>query len=75
MFDAEFSTSRTLFEYKTSIFGVWINHLHKEEYSEDINTIHAIMLNNGFPTHTHTQNTYPQTPPYHIKQTNRQHHT
>jgi hypothetical protein len=28
-------------------------HLQKKEYNEEINTIHAIMLNNGFPTHTH----------------------
>jgi len=28
-------------------------HLHKKEYNEEINTIHATMLNNGFPTHKH----------------------
>ena len=28
--------------------------LHKSEYKEEINTIHDIMLNNGFLIHTHT---------------------
>jgi hypothetical protein len=28
-------------------------HLNKKEYYDEINTIHAIMLNNGFPIHTH----------------------
>ena len=58
MFDAQVLTSRPLFEYNISIFGVWVNQLHKEEYSEDINIFHAIMLNNGFPTHTHKTPTH-----------------
>ena len=28
-------------------------HLHKNEFNEEINTIYDIMLNNGFPIHTH----------------------
>jgi len=33
-------------------------HLHKKEYHDEINTIHAIMLNNVFPTHTHKTPTH-----------------
>jgi len=29
-------------------------HLQHEEYKEELDTIHDIMQNNGFPTHTHT---------------------
>jgi len=52
-------------------------HLHKNENKEEIDTIHDIMLNNGFPihTHTHTHTKHPPTdfpPPL---QTNRQRHT
>jgi len=33
-------------------------HLHKKEYCDEINTIHTIMLNNSFPTHTHKTPTH-----------------
>ena len=40
-------------------------HLHKKEYYNEINTIHLIMLNNSFPTHTHTKHPPTDTPLLH----------
>jgi hypothetical protein len=37
--------------------------LHKEEYQGETDTIRDIMLNNGFPVHTHTQTPTHRTPP------------
>jgi hypothetical protein len=38
-------------------------HLQHEEYKEELDTIHDIMQNNGFPTHTHTH-THTHTAPH-----------
>ena len=37
-------------------------HLQHEEYKEELDTIHDIMLNNGFPIHTHTHTHTDPTP-------------
>ena len=44
-------------------------HLQHDEYKEELDTIHDIMQNNGFPTHTHTH--IPPTPRHHTTRVSR----
>ena len=48
--------------------------LHKEEYKGETNTIQDIMLNNGFPVHTHQLPTH-KPPHHHFRWTHWHHHT
>jgi len=54
-----------LWRWISAVFFMWVRsawiisyHLHKKEYYEEINTIHAIMLNKGVPAYTHETPTH-----------------